>query len=267
MDLHELLTLEEVAKDFYLGRTPAYDWGRVYGGQVVAQGLAAASATVDPAHRLHSVHAYFVLAGSPEEPILYDVDRLRDGRSFSTRRVVARQAAGAILNLDASFQRDEPDLDISETGLDADLPDPESLPQAEWGGLGDVREIPNVAGQARSRMWIRATAPLGDDPAVHACAIAYLSDHNPMDAIALSHPLRLDWDRLMTASLDHALWLHRPARADQWLLFDLVGHGLSNARGMATGTVHTRDGLHVATIAQEGLIRVARTPRSALPPS
>ena len=109
MDLRALLTLEEVAKDFYLGRTPAYDWGRVYGGQVVAQGLAAAGATVDPTHRLHSVHAYFVLSGSPEEPILYDVDRLRDGRSFSTRRVVARQSAevdyvsGATVSSDAFY--------------------------------------------------------------------------------------------------------------------------------------------------------------------
>lgn len=259
MELHQLLTLDEVAKDFYLGQTPDYEWGRVYGGQVVAQGLAAASATVDRTHRLHSVHAYFVLGGSPKEPILYDVDRLRDGRSFSTRRVVARQSAGAILNLDASFQRDEPDLDISETGIDDDLPDPESLPTLEWGGCGDVREIPRQPGQARSRLWIRATGDLGDDPVLHACAIAYLSDHNPMDAIALSHPLGLDWDRLMTASLDHAVWFHRPARADQWLLFDSRGHGLVNARGMATGTVHTRDGVHVATIAQEGLIRVART--------
>jgi acyl-CoA thioesterase-2 len=267
MDLRALLTLEEVAKDFYLGRTPAYDWGRVYGGQVVAQGLAAASATVDPTHRLHSVHAYFVLSGSPEEPILYDVDRLRDGRSFSTRRVVARQSAGAILNLDASFQRDEPDLDISETGLDSGLPDPETLPRAVWGGLGDVRELPLEPGRARSRMWIRALGDLGDDPAVHACAIAYLTDHNPMDAIALSHPLGLDWAKLMTASLDHAVWFHRPVRADQWLLFDLQGHGLVNARGMATGTVHTRDGIHVATIAQEGLIRVAREPRVLPPPS
>ncbi len=259
--LPQLLSLQEVAKDFYLGQTPDYEWGRVYGGQVVAQGLAAATATVDATHRLHSVHAYFVLGGSPKEPILYDVDRLRDGRSFSTRRVVARQSAGAILNLDASFQRDEPDLDIPEIGLDPDLPDPESLPPLDWGGCGEVRELPRTPGEARSRLWIRAKGDLGDDPRAHACAVAYLSDHNPMDAIALSHPLGLDWERLMTASLDHAVWFHRPARADQWLLFDLRGHGLVNARGMATGTVHTRDGVHVATIAQEGLIRVAREPR------
>ncbi|MFN0028238.1 MAG: acyl-CoA thioesterase [Acidimicrobiales bacterium] len=262
LDLRQLLTLQQVAKDFFVGQTPAYEWGRVYGGQVVAQGLAAATATVHPEHRLHSVHAYFVLSGTPQEPILYDVDRLRDGRSFSTRRVVARQSAGAILNLDASFQRDEPGLDISETGLEDDLPDPESLPRAQWNGLGDVREVPNQPGQARSRMWIRATDDLGDSPALHACALAYLTDHNPIDAIAMSHPLGLDWDKLMTASLDHAVWLHRPARADQWLLFDMRGHGLVNARGMATGTVHTRDGAHVATIAQEGLVRVAREPRS-----
>lgn len=261
MELRDLLALTEVARDFHLGRTPDYPRGRVYGGQVVSQGLVAATATVDPEHRLHSVHAYFVLPGSPNEPILYEIDRLRDGRSFSTRRVVARQSAGAILNLDASFQRDEPDHDISETRLPADVPAPESLPPAEWEGAGEVREVPKVPGQARSRLWIRARGPLADDPALHACAIAYLSDHNPMDAIALSHPLGQDWERLMTASLDHAVWFHRPARADDWLLFDLQGHGLVNARGMATGTVHTRNGVHVATIAQEGLVRVARTPR------
>lgn len=261
MELHDLLALTEVAKDFYLGQTPDYPWGRVYGGQVVAQGLAAASATVDPAHRLHSVHAYFVLGGSPREPILYDVDRLRDGRSFSTRRVVARQSAGAILNLDASFQRDEPDIDISETRLEPGLPDPDSLPPFEWRGAGDVREIPRPPGQARSRLWIRARGELGEDPVLHACAIGYLSDHNPMDAIALSHPLGQDWEQLMTASLDHAVWFHRPARADDWLLFDMHGAGIVNARGMAMGTVHTRSGIHVATIAQEGLVRVARERR------
>ena len=144
MNLADLLHLEQVAADFFLGQTPDYEWGRVYGGQVVAQGLRAATLTVSAPHRLHSVHAYFVLGGSPNVPVLYEVDRLRDGRSFSTRRVVARQASGAILNLDASFQRDEPDLDIQETGLPQGLPDPETLPRADWTEFGDVREIPRI---------------------------------------------------------------------------------------------------------------------------
>jgi acyl-CoA thioesterase II len=257
VSLRELLTLEQVAADFFVAQTPAYEWGRVYGGQVVAQGVRAAATTVTAPHRLHSVHAYFVLSGEPSQPILYEVDRLRDGRSFTTRRVVARQASGAILNLDASFQRDEPGLDVSETALDPDLPRPQELIRMEWSGFGDVRAVPLVKGEARSRLWIRVPEDLGEDPVLQACALAYLSDHNPMDAIALSHPFGQDWERLMTASLDHAVWFHRPARADEWLLFDLRGHGLVNARGMATGTVHTESGLHVATIAQEGLVRVA----------
>lgn len=120
----ELITLERVAADFFLGRTPLYSWGRVYGGQVVAQALAAASATVEKPHRVHSLHAYFVLGGTPGESILYEVDRLREGRSFTTRRVVARQSSGAILNLDASFQREENDVDIQVTDLPEGLADP-----------------------------------------------------------------------------------------------------------------------------------------------
>jgi len=267
VQLTALLTLEQIAADFFVGQSPDYDWGRIYGGQVIAQGLRAASLTVEAPHRLHSVHAYFVLGGEPKVPILFEVDRLRDGRSFSTRRVVARQQSGAILNLDASFQRDEPDLDVQETTLPLDLPDPESLPRVEWGGCGDVREVPRKPGEARSQLWIKVPEQLPDDPALHACAIGYLSDHNPMDAIVLSHPLGQDWEKLMTASLDHAVWFHRPARADDWLLFDLRGHGLVNARGMATGTVHDRNGVHVATIAQEGLVRVAKEPKTKLTPT
>ena len=254
----ELITLERVAADFFLGHTPLYSWGRVYGGQVVAQALAAASATVETPHRVHSLHAYFVLGGTPGEPILYEVDRLREGRSFTTRRVVARQSSGAILNLDASFQRDEDEVDKQETDLPPGVPAPESLADHEWSGFGIVREIAPVAGDARSQIWMRLRDDIGDDPVLHACAIAYLSDHNPMDAIVMSHPQRAQWDSMMSASLDHAVWFHRPARADDWLLFDVRGHGLVNARGMALGSIHSRAGVHVATVAQEGLVRSAR---------
>ena len=254
----ELITLERVAADFFLGRTPLYSWGRVYGGQVVAQALAAASATVEKPHRVHSLHAYFVLGGTPGESILYEVDRLREGRSFTTRRVVARQSSGAILNLDASFQREENDVDIQVTDLPEGLADPETLPDYQWSGFATVREIPSVGGGARSQIWMRLNEPVGDDPVLHSCALAYLSDHNPMDAIVMSHPQRASWDDMMTASLDHAVWFHRFARADEWLLFDVGGHGLVNGRGMAIGSIHSRSGVHLATVAQEGLVRSLR---------
>lgn len=254
----ELITLERLGDDEFRGRTPNYPWGRVYGGQVVAQALAAAAATVDPSHFVHSLHAYFVLAGQPKEPITFEVDRLREGRSFTTRRVVARQAGGAILNLDASFQREEDDADIQESGIATDVPDPESIARSDWGGMGDVREVPHHSGVARSCIWMKIPDNLGDDPVLNACALAYLSDHNPMDAIVLSHPERLSWNEMMTASLDHNIWFHRRPKADQWMLFDMQGHGLVNARGIATGSVYSIDGVHLATIAQEGLVRSPR---------
>jgi acyl-CoA thioesterase II len=254
----ELITLERVAADFFVGRSPDYQWGRVYGGQVVAQALMAASRTVEKPHRVHSLHAYFVLGGVPKESILFEVDRLREGRSFTTRRVVARQASGAILNLDASFQADEHDVEIQSTSLPVGLPTPESLPLHEWSGLGEVREVPPVAGVARSQIWMRIKEDLGDDPVMHACGLAYLSDHNPMDAIVMMHPSGANWDELMTASLDHNIWFHRQGRADDWMLFDMTGHGLVNARGMSLGSVHTAAGVHLATTAQEGLVRSPR---------
>jgi len=259
-NLRELLALRPSGTDAFVGATPNYGRGRVYGGQVVAQALRAAGATVTDGHRAHSLHANFILAGKPGEPIRYEVDRIRDGRSFTTRRVVAHQADGAILNLDASFHLPEREVVAPGAPLPQVLPDPESLPRSDWEAFGDVREIAltRPADPPRSLMWIRALDPLGDDPADHACALAYLSDHNPMDAIIASHPLGLSWDTLMTASLDHALWIHRPFRADEWLLFDLRAGGLHDARGLAMGTVHDRLGTHVASIAQEGLVRSPR---------
>jgi acyl-CoA thioesterase-2 len=259
-DLVELLDLDRMGDDRFVGRSPAYSWGRVYGGQVVAQALCAAAGTVDGGqadHLPHSIHANFILGGRPDEPIEYQVDRSRDGRSFSTRRVVARQSAGAILNLEASFHRPEHDVVTPGDPLPQILPPPEQLERTEWEAFGDVRIVPltRSTGPSRSVMWIRADQPLGDDPVRHACALAYLSDHNPMDAIIASHPDGLDWASLMTASLDHALWIHRPFRADEWLLFDVHAGGLHDARGLAMGTVHTREGIHVASLAQEGVVR------------
>lgn len=251
------MTLERVAADFFVGRSPDYDWKRVYGGQVVAQALMAASRTVEQPHRVHSLHAYFVLGGVPKESILFEVDRLRDGRSFSTRRVVARQASGAILNLDASFQADEGDVEIQSARLPGDLPDPTALPLMEWSGLGEVREVPPTPGVAHSQLWARIKEDLGDDPILHACGLAYLSDHNPMDSIVMMHPNK-NWNELMTVSLDHNIWFHRQGRADDWMLFDMSADGLVNARGLSFGTVFSASGVHLASTAQEGLVRSPR---------
>ena len=254
----ELMDLEKVAEDFFVGQSPHYPWGRVFGGQVVAQSLRAAAATVNPEHRVHSLHAYFLLAGEVGKPILFQVERLRDGRSFSTRRVVARQDGGVILNIDLSFQRVEPEVDIQETNLPFDVPLPDELPISDWGAMGFTREIPPTPGSAISRVWMKVHQELPNDPVLHACGLAYLSDHNPLDAIILSHPSGQNWESMMTASLDHAVWFHRRPKADEWMLFDMRGHGLTNARGMATGAIHSLSGVHLATVAQEGLVRSPR---------
>jgi acyl-CoA thioesterase II len=254
----ELMTLQRSSADVFVGHTPDYPWGRVFGGQVVAQALMAAAETVETDQQVHSLHAYFVLGGTVRESITYEVDRLRDGKSFSTRRVVAQQAAGAILNLDASFHRAEVDADVQEQGLPDDVPLPADIDPQDWGGFGSNREFRHPLGVRRSTVWLKIDEDLGDDPLLHAAAISYLSDHNPLDAVVSSHPQSLSWEQMMVASLDHNLWFHRFVRADDWMLFDMHGHGLSNARGLATGLVHGINGVHATTVAQEGL---ARSPR------
>lgn len=249
----------------FVGVSPEYDWGRVYGGQVIAQGLRAASLTVDADHRVHSVQAYFIRGGDHNEPIRYEVDRIRNGRSFTTRRVVARQSNGAILNLAVSFHGDEDDAEVQIATLpelDGGLPHPEDLVTSNWGTMMDLRVIPLPAPSSRSLMWIKADGPLETDPVIHTCALAYISDANPMDAVGAAHPRNTAQDNFddvfMGASLDHAIWFHRPVEADRWLLFDLEAHTLGNSRGLAIGTVFTPDGTLVASIAQEGLLRLRR---------
>lgn len=261
-DLVSLLELEPVKPDAFLGGSPPMGWPRIYGGQAVAQALRAAILTVDRPHRPHSMHAYFVRPGDEREPVLYEVDRVRDGRSFTTRQVVAYQAGGAILNLIASFQ-------VAEEGEDAqairppDAPHPESLASEETDLFFDRRPVTEEREpEPRRVVWMRVPEALGDDPAVHACALAYLSDEDPLGVALLPHSLGGRWELLMTASLDHAVWFHRPLRADQWLLFDLRGHGVANARGMAMARVFDASGRHVASVAQEGLARPRRGVRA-----
>jgi len=263
LDLSGIFELEPHGPDTYVGESPPYEWGRIYGGLVVAQALWAATHTVQPEHPVHSLHAYFILGGELDEPVRYEVDRVRNGRSFTTRRVIARQSSGAILTLNCSFQVHERGPD-SQSAKFPDVPKPESLPPDVDDGL-DTRVVPGQRTPPGASVWVRMPLPLGDDPRLQACGLAYLTDVNAIGAIAASYPDPLPeggaWnERFMSASLDHAVWFHRPARADAWLLLDMTGHGIIGSRGLATGLVFTRDGTHVATLAQEGLLRERRRP-------
>jgi len=260
-DVSTVFDLEPHGKDVWVGESPAYPWGRIFGGLVVAQALLAATRTVVPEHTVHSLHGYFILGGDPTEPVRYEVERLRNGRSFTTRQVVARQSGGAIFNLACSFQRHEEGVETQSAAFPAEAGDPTTVAYQRDGSGIDRYEVPERSGRPRSLVWSRFPSQLPDDPVIHACALAYLSDTNAMDAIAAAHPRGVpendDWSgTYMTASLDHAVWFHRPVRADDWLLFDLDGHGVIRTRGLSTGHVFSADGQHVATIAQEGLIRV-----------
>jgi len=262
LDLSAALTLEPRGPDTFVGETPPYPWGRIYGGLVIAQALWAATQSVDESHALHSIHAYFMLAGDLSEPVRYEVDRLRNGRSFTTRQVVARQSSGAILTLSCSFQRDEPGEQSQPAEFPADAGDPNNL-LAQWGAGIERRDVVLPVSPPRALTWARYPVALGSDARLHACALAYLSDMNPVSAISRAYPdnpLERSERRkhFMSASLDHAIWFHHPVRADEWLLFDTLGHGIVGTRGLATGLVFGSDGTHVATIAQEALLRKRR---------
>lgn len=257
--LRTLLELEQVKPDAFLGAGPNLGWGRIYGGQVVSQALRAAGLTVSASHRVHSFHAYFVRAGVETETVLYEVERVRDGKSFTTRQVVAYQAGGAVLNLIASFQADEEGEDVQSRLFPHATPSPDRLESMPTDLFFDHRFVRHGNDPSpRATSWLKVIGDLGDDPMVHACALAYLSDEDLLGVALLPHSLAGDWDSMMNASLDHAVWFHRPVRADQWLLFDLEGSGIANARGHAFARVFTADGLHVATVAQEGLGRARR---------
>ena len=257
-----MLQLEPHGSDVFVGVGPTYPWGGLYGGQIVAQGLRAAAATVPEHLRVHSLHAYFLRRGDHDEPIRFEVDRTRNGRSFVTRQVVARQSVGAILTMSLSFQVDEAGHDVQIAAL-PDIPAPEDLEGASWSPMFERR----FAGarneeEGRGVVWMRLRDKLGDDPVLQACALAYLSDDVPTDAVVALHPERPAPGQgdafeygFMSASLDHAIWFHRPAAADQWHLHDFASHAYLSSRGLAVGHVLTREGIHVATIAQEVLLR------------
>ena len=258
----ELLTLEPHGPDTYVGTTARYPWGkRLYGGQVVAQALRAASATVDPSRPAHSLHSYFIRPGTPDEPIRYEVERLRDGRSFSTRQVVARQSAGAILNISVSFQVVEDEADVQVVSLPDGLPGPDdpALVEHSWGSMLQRRGMPLEGRVDRYGFWIRLDSVVAEDPFVRQCALAFVSDAAPSRAARSPHPEAAgditDRNRFQGASLDHAVWFHRPARADAWHLYDV--HSLVNAggRGVLRGTMHDVERRIMVSVAQEMRLR------------
>lgn len=271
MDLHTILDLAEHGPDVYVGVGPQYPWGGLYGGQIVAQALRAAARTVgDDELRVHSLRAYFIRKGDQDEPVRYEVDRIRNGRSFCTRRVVARQAVGAILNLEASFQRDEPSEDVRPIPLPADVPGPDELDRDSWSPVFERAFVPSEHtpssgrdGTGRAAAWLRVSQDLPEDSIVHAGGLAYLSDDLPTDAVVRAHPVRAEsqevlYKVLFTASLDHTIWFHRPFRADEWQLHDFSCHSFVGGRGLSLGHVFGVDGTHLATIAQEVLLRDTR---------
>ena len=262
-DFVAMMTLEPHGPDTYVGYGPRYPWGGLYGGQIVAQALRAAAETVSPEFRVHSLHAYFIRRGDHTEPVRYEVDRVRNGRSFVTRTVTARQAVGAILSMSASFQIDETAVDDQTAQMPAGLPHHRDLPHESWTSLFERATVPAGDVLGRSRGWLRINGDLGDDPVLHACAFAYMSDDYPTDAAVSLHPDRpgpddADQYPFVAFSLDHALWFHRPIRADQWHLTAMACHGLISSRGLTYGEVFTEDGVHVASVAQEVLIRRRR---------
>jgi acyl-CoA thioesterase-2 len=257
--------------DVHVGTGPQYPWGGLYGGQISAQALRAATLSVDDGLEPHSIRAYFIRRGDASEPVRYEVDRIRNGRSFATRRVVARQAIGAILNAEASFQKPEESVEVQTVEM-PDVPAPHELPQESWSSAFERVEVPldrvNTArdGAGRTVSWMKVVDEIGD-PAdrdaqlLHRCWLASLSDDLPTDAVHRAHPMSQDAtseDHLFAASLDHTMWFHRPIAADQWHLHDFSCIHFVGGRGLALGHVFSADGTHVATVAQEVLMRDTR---------
>ncbi len=267
----EILDLEAIEVNIFRGRSPDDDRQRVFGGQVAGQALVAAARTVEQGS-VHSLHAYFLRAGDPKTPLLYEVDRIRDGRSFTTRRVVAIQHGKAIFQLAASFHVAEDGFEHSDRMPQA--PDPETLMSlaqgsssesvSAWDRMQALMDIRYVTTRPLDRsgplppdqlVWMRANGTLGDDPVLHTCLLTYASDLTLLDTTLTPHGTSAVDPTVMMASLDHAMWFHGAFRADEWLLYDQHTPAAGGARGLATGRVFTRDGRLVASVVQEGLIR------------
>ena len=282
-DVLTILDLEALEVNLFRGRSPQSRWQRVFGGQVIGQALVAACRTVeDVALRPpHSLHAYFLLGGDPRVPIIYEVDRIRDGKSFTTRRVIAIQHGRAIFSTEVSFH-------VAEEGLThqldmPDVPKPDALPSEaeirdrllpqmpdpvrryyqserpiELRPVEFRRYLGEKLEGGRFHMWIRATGRLPDEPAIQQCVLAYASDMTLLDAALIPHGRTVFNEDIMAASLDHSLWFHRPFRADEWLLYAQDSPNLSGSRGFSRGSIFKSDGTLVASVAQEGLLRQRR---------
>jgi acyl-CoA thioesterase-2 len=277
-ELIAILDLEELEVNIFRGRSPKEDRQRVFGGQVAGQALVAAARTVEGSS-VHSLHAYFLRPGDPTIPILYEVDRIRDGKSFTTRRVVAIQHGRAIFHLSASFQIPEQGLEHQESMPDVPGPDalapgkgrfakvPDNLPEEmkKWLLRPRPIEIRPVEPMnpfspekrpPRQHVWIRADGKLPDDPMIHECVVVYASDMTLLDTATMPHAISWFDPRFQMASLDHAMWFHRPFRADEWLLYAQESPSASGARGFTRGNLFTMDGRLVVSVVQEGLIRL-----------
>jgi acyl-CoA thioesterase II len=283
-DVVDLLNLEQIELNIFRGRSPEGERRqRVFGGQVAGQALVAAGRTVPADRPVHSLHAYFIRPGDPAVPLIYLVERVRDGRSFTTRRVSVVQHGETIFTLSASFHHAEPGVEHSEAV--PDVPPPEQVePTADryrriFGDNAaeyfrdspiEIRHVGPLTVEAvrdpslrasHSRVWLRASGDLPDDPLLHVCLMTYASDLTLLDTVLLATGLSWADGATTGASLDHAMWFHRPFRADRWLLYAQEAPTASGARGLARGEVFTEDGTHVVSVVQEGLIRHTSRPR------
>ncbi len=281
-ELIALLDLERLEQNLFRGRGPSDGWQRVYGGQVFGQSLVAAVRTVPDDRVAHSAHAYFLLPGDPKEPIIYDVERIRDGGSFNTRRVKAIQHGRAIFAISVSFHKSETSFDHMSPF--PDVPKPEDLPseaalksqllkhlpenmRSYWERERPIEMRPVDASRYLDRerrpavqyIWMRATGRLPDDLPMHQCVLAYASDFTLLDTALIAHGKLLFDPDIQLASLDHSMWFHRPFRADDWLLYAQDSPNAHGGRGFCRGSIYTRDGTLVASVTQEGLIRQQST--------
>ncbi|MGN6550500.1 MAG: acyl-CoA thioesterase II [Pararhizobium sp.] len=272
------LDLEQLEHNLYRGSSPQVGWQRVFGGQVIGQALVAAQRTVGEGRYVHSLHAYFMRPGDPSVPIVYEVDRIRDGSSFTTRQIVAIQHGAAIFSMSASFQIDEdgfehqmampetpaPETLMGEEEIKAHFLDraPENIRRywqrerpIEIRPLSLAHYVSREKLKPEQRVWVRTTGPVPNERHLQAAVLAYLSDMTLLDTSLFAHGLSVFDKSLQAASLDHAMWFHRPHRLDDWLLYAADSPNASGARGMTRGSLVARDGRLVASVAQEGLIR------------
>jgi acyl-CoA thioesterase-2 len=278
-ELVEQLTLERIEQNLFRGQSQDLGWGTVFGGQVLGQALSAATQTVPPERQVHSLHAYFLRPGNVSKPIVYDVDEIRDGSSFTTRRVVAIQSGRAIFNLAASFQKREPGF-VHQAPM-PDAPEPLSVPTEQERLLGQGERVPPYLREQLQverpfelravempddlvtpsplpparRVWMRAVGALPDQPALHAALLAYASDFGFVSTALQPHGVTVHTPGMQVASLDHVMWFHQPFRVDEWLLYVIDSPVACGARGLVRGSVFARDGRLVVSTAQEGLIR------------